>query len=755
MSDSRDIDEARISAWLAGNLDADEAAALERELEDLEIDGKPGGASAVPVDVARGLSREETTKLGGLRERILNNDDATPADEDMRWRAFLKPSDKEGVVGMLGGYEVLGRIATGGMGTVLKGRDPKLDRLIAIKVLSPELSSVANSRERFLREARAVAALEHDHILPIFSVEDEGDIPFFTMRLAAGGSLQDALSREEKFDFERLKSIARQVADALDAAHEAGIIHRDIKPANILFDEDLERLWVGDFGIARVTEDPGCTYGTVLAGTPEYMSPEQAEGMEVDGRSDLFSLGSVLYRCAIGKAAFAGDTTVSTLKNVAQDEPEERLGPEYPTWFRHLLESLLDKIPADRPSSAKDVVQAIDDEYAPPPKRAERRRRFLVRLAVSLAIVAVLAIALLKIPLVARAFNLAVAATTDRDIIFSRRVGAFSTIRDAVENSRPGETLTFTSEGPFRVSRMEIPAGRPLKFIAAEDVLPRIELGTEGQPGIITRSDLTLKRLSFVNPIPRSGDPGLLRVMGGGRATIDQCYFSFDYTTTNRWAETGPVVIGVHGPGHVRLTRTVMNTLDCRAFVVRNEENRDSDAGTATVVIEDSCIRCNQIFDLWKESPPLKIEYRRSLSLGRIFLWTRAREGLPPRLEVLAEDSIFNQQRVLNWFGGETKETILASLTWEGANNLYRTTRDFLTNAPDLLRPRPTLSVKDLAGWREFLGERLPDSEESPFAKPFISQLAPSRARLELKKYLAQFESEKGRGPDPETLGPR
>ncbi|MEM0895626.1 MAG: serine/threonine-protein kinase [Verrucomicrobiota bacterium] len=755
MADRLDIDDERMSAWLAGELDAADAAAFERELEGSGFEGKSEEDPVFPVDVAKGLCGAQCTNFGALRERILSNDETTFADDDLRWRVFLVPSDKTSVVGTLGGYEVFGRIATGGMGTVLKARDPKLNRLIAIKVLSPELSSVANSRARFLREARAVAALEHDHILPIFTVEDEGKTPFFTMRLAAGGSLQDALAQGEAFGFERLKSIARQVADALSAAHDAGIIHRDIKPANILFDEDKEKLWVGDFGIARVTEDPGLTYGTVLAGTPEYMSPEQAEGTDVDGRSDLFSLGSVLYRCALGKAAFAGDTTVSTLKNVAQDEPEEKLGPEFPKWFRHLLESLHEKNPEDRPASAIKVVQAIDDEYAPPPKRAERRRRFFIRLAASMALASVLAMLLLQIPAVARTYNLAVSAATDRDIIFLHRVGAFSTIREAVENARPNEVLTFTSEGPFQVARLEIPTGKSLTFIAGEDVLPRIELGTEGQPGIITRSDLTLKRLSLVNPIPRSGDPGILRVTNGAKVTIDQCYFSFDYTTTNRWAETGPVVIGLLGNAHVRMTRTVMNTLDCRAFVVRAGESQEFDVASASVVIEDSCIRCNQIFDLWKKSPSLEVVFRRSLSLGRIFFWTRAGEGLPPRLDVVAEDSIFNQQRVLNWFGGETTETILSSLSWKGANNLHRSTRDFLTNAPDLLRPQPTLTVKNFASWQKFLGEALPGSEEATFEKSFISQLAPSRVRMEVKKYLEQFEGEKGRGPNPETLGPR
>ena len=227
----------------------------------------------------------------------------------------------------VGSYEIVSLLGAGGMGEVYRARDPRLKREVALKVLPDVAAADADRRERFTREALAVAALNHPHIVTIHSVEDAGTAVFLTMELVEGRSLAEALPATG-LPIERVLTIGIAVADATSAAHQKGITHRDLKPGNIMLGEGEQagRIKVLDFGLAKVvdaqrgaagasmlpTEAPAHTApitaeGRIL-GTVAYMSPEQAEGRTIDGRSDLFSLGVVLYEMATGQRPFAGDT---------------------------------------------------------------------------------------------------------------------------------------------------------------------------------------------------------------------------------------------------------------------------------------------------------------------------------------------------------------------------------------------------------------------------------------------------------------
>ncbi len=286
---------------------------------------------------------------------------------------FLKSSDKEGVLGTIGPYEVLEAIGRGGMGVVLRAVDPKLNRIVAVKALLPELASNSNSRRRFLREAQAAAAISHPHVVSIHAV-DESDQdhsgtpvpPFLVMECIVGQSLQQKLDKVGPLRLTEILRISRQISDGLAAAHKQGLVHRDIKPANILLENGVERVKITDFGLARAIDDITVTRTGEVCGTPQYMSPEQACGDRVDHRSDLFSLGCVMYAMCTGHSPFRGDSVAHVIKRVTQDEPRSIAdqNPEIPPWLIEIINSLLQKNAEYRFPSAEDLAAILDQHLS-------------------------------------------------------------------------------------------------------------------------------------------------------------------------------------------------------------------------------------------------------------------------------------------------------------------------------------------------------------------------------------------------------
>ena len=216
------------------------------------------------------------------------------------------------------------------MGMVFQAEDPQLQRHVALKVMRPEVATTPSSRQRFLREARAVAALDHESIVPIYQVGEDRGVLFLAMQLLKGESLEERLRREGKLPAAEILRIGQEVARGLAAAHERGLVHRDIKPSNLWLHERPggpgERTRVQakvlDFGLARLMASEGqLTRTGDIMGTPAFMSPEQAEGQPVDARSDLFSLGGVLYYMATGQPPFRGNSLPSLLRAVTDHDP--------------------------------------------------------------------------------------------------------------------------------------------------------------------------------------------------------------------------------------------------------------------------------------------------------------------------------------------------------------------------------------------------------------------------------------------------
>lgn len=275
---------------------------------------------------------------------------------------LLGPTDNPQMLGRIGSYEIVGILGRGGMGVVFKGFDPALNRFVAIKMLAPHLAASGAARKRFEREAQAAAAIVHDHVMAIHGVADWQGTPYLVMPYVRGASLQKRIDDQGPFQLREILRIGMQTAAGLAAAHAQGLVHRDIKPANIMLASGVERVALTDFGLARAVDDATLTRTGTLAGTPQYMSPEQARGQAVDFRSDLFSLGSVLYTLCTGRPPFRAETSYGILRLITDEEPRpiQQLSPDIPVWLCTLIGRLMAKNPADRFASADEVSKLLE-----------------------------------------------------------------------------------------------------------------------------------------------------------------------------------------------------------------------------------------------------------------------------------------------------------------------------------------------------------------------------------------------------------
>ncbi len=287
---------------------------------------------------------------------------AVPPDDEDIPVGLLESPDQPGHLGKIGPYDVLRLIGRGGMGVVFLARDRALDRMVAIKLLTPGMAATGAARRRFAREAKAAAAVVHEHVVTIYAVDTlPQGIPYLVMQYIAGKSVQDLIDGGQAPELAEILRIGSQAASALAAAHAQGLIHRDIKPANILLENGVERVKITDFGLARAVDDDTISRSGVAAGTPQYMSPEQASGEPIDHRTDLFSLGSVLYALCTGQSPFHGRSSMAALKRVCEETPRpiRELNSEIPSWLVKIIKRLHAKDPAKRYDSAAEVADLL------------------------------------------------------------------------------------------------------------------------------------------------------------------------------------------------------------------------------------------------------------------------------------------------------------------------------------------------------------------------------------------------------------
>ncbi len=388
MKPSDDIhDPSILQSFLVGDLDADRSALVEEALRtDPDLLAKlvePGNDTLLQaLRCGTRMNYPANAELKELATRLqyLAADNYTPdqtktfsgnfedrgADEEEEILQMLGPPTTSNEIGKLGSYRILRMLGNGGMGAVFEAVDDRLDRHVALKVMKPRIARRADARDRFLREARATAKVEHPNVVAIFEVNEDRDTPFLAMPMLKGQSLDQRLKSGVRVPLPLALEIAKQIATGLAAAHKTGLIHRDIKPANIWLESgDAEltpRVRILDFGLARIAEsDMQITQTGVIVGTPAYMAPEQGRTGTIDHRADIFSLGVTLYEMTTGRRPFKGRDTMSILMSLAADTPElpHVIQPTIPPMISALIMRLLEKDPIRRPQTAREVAAQL------------------------------------------------------------------------------------------------------------------------------------------------------------------------------------------------------------------------------------------------------------------------------------------------------------------------------------------------------------------------------------------------------------
>jgi hypothetical protein len=307
--------------------------------------------------VQAGSTNDHTITIAGAAVSA-ENDHADESDD----LNFLTPSTRPDSLGRLGHYEMLQVLGKGGFGIVFRAFDDMLQRVVAVKVMAPQLAATSPARRRFLREARLSAQVRHEHVVQVYEVGEQ-PLPYLAMEFIPGETLQQKLDRTGPLDVPEVLRIGRQIAEGLAAAHACDLIHRDIKPGNVLLEGGSHKAKITDFGLARAADDASISQSGVVAGTPMFMAPEQTLGHKIDQRADLFSLGSVLYQMVSGRPPFRAPSTLAVLKRVAEEQPRpiQEIIPETPAWLCALITKLHAKKPEDRFQSAREVADLLAD----------------------------------------------------------------------------------------------------------------------------------------------------------------------------------------------------------------------------------------------------------------------------------------------------------------------------------------------------------------------------------------------------------
>jgi|GEM_PF-4563415 len=541
----------------------------------------------------------------------------------------------------IGSFKVMEKIAQGGMGMVYRAYDETLDREVALKVLHFSAAADPQMHERFLREARAMADINHRHVLSIHQVVHQPDVSFMAMHLAVGGSVQDKLDKTPgtPLQIDDIVKIAIAVSDALSSVHARGLVHRDIKPSNILLGLEPQEIWLADFGLVRDGQMLSLTRSHMFIGTPLFMSPEQAAGEDVDYRSDLYSLGAVLYTLATGFPPFTQTDFDELRRAISEDRPPplKEKASHLPLWLRHLIESLLIKDREKRPANAAFVLDTLlnktDQGRAPSRLLLGRRSRSKLRLKRS-------ALGLLSlIVLGAMAFvgteqsghtemvNSVISARSGHPFWITGQWGTFASLEAAVaalQHSRANHEIAINSNDTLGFGYLKIT--QPLTLRAAnkrKPVLSANENGTVPQQfghfevlAPLTLRDITIHqrsnhfqlrplftvrntelklehcrivRSSRTQQELRSIERGLISAFGSAR-------LSLDHTESIAF---GSPVISLTGSGDPQTSRPLVKVSHSRIFG-RFLSMRGHDV-QVTLLVNRSGLACNYIID--QQSP--------------------------------------------------------------------------------------------------------------------------------------------------------
>jgi len=630
--------------------------------------------------------------------------------------AFLEPAHKEGLLGLLGNYEVLEEVDRGGMGIVLKARDPALNRIVAIKALSPALAHHPSARARFLREARAAAAVAHENVMTIHAVEEFRETPYLVMQFIAGKSLKDRIRQSAPMPVVEIVRIAYQIADGLAAAHRLGLIHRDIKPSNILLENSVERVKITDFGLARAADDSSLTHAGHIAGTPEYMSPEQAQGESADSRADLFSLGCVMYEMATGISPFQASTVLGAMRKVCDTQPlaANRVNPAVPEWLANLINRLLEKDRSKRGPAAEKLAAILGERLATLQNPSQSVSPELSgsasapagvfsdqpdhsnfkRVATTIAILSVIGIMAVwlfglwrqapdRLPNGAGVEPLALEAR----FALVRNGGAedvFTSLKEAIRAAPSGAIVECQFNGAYPVEAMDL-GTNALTLRAGTGFTPWLSQREEGSTMFTSRGTLVLEGLTFkgtppaesrLNPDnPASFRAAFARVAG---ASFFAAHCRFEFVGENeRRHRPIPSCVSLEDCPRVVLFGCEFRTgYGCVIDWLTSRQSEVDRIPGSTLI--ENCTQYGVLLALERDSrAKVSLTLRRSTLARGIMLFLIQHQDFPP-ITIDAADCIFDGSHLI-WVGGEAKRLRPDRLfNWSGRKNLFSLEGAFL-----------------------------------------------------------------------------
>jgi hypothetical protein len=507
----------------------------ECELCRAKLESLAGGSAWIKAGAGLGVSEPRSEWLEkAIRDLEVGPNLVEESDANAKELDFLEPVETPGFIGKFGSYLVIEHVASGGMGIVLKARDPGLDRIVALKLLPRALAANSLARARFVREARAAAAVVHENVAPIYAVGEHAGLPYLVMQFVNGRPLSERIRVSGALRVDEILRIGAQTAAGLAAAHAQGLVHRDVKPGNILLENSVERVKLTDFGLAQAADEVGLTRTGELAGTPEYMAPEQAGSETVDQRADLFSLGSVLYAMSTGRSPFQGNSVIAVVRKVCDENPPlaHELNPAIPLWLSDIIKRLMEKRPEDRFQSAQELRELLE-LYLARVQRGElgeiSREQIettavgFSRMKLALAAGIILLLGLtpllfvkfgrhpLKTEVRAAAPSEGVAAAPFVALTAKgERLGGFADLREAAEKTPAGGIVELCWDGPNEMTPLQLPA-KALTLRAGKGFRPVWISKSDSAAALSASAPLVIDGIRFVL---EANSPGAFR--GGG-----------------------------------------------------------------------------------------------------------------------------------------------------------------------------------------------------------------------------------------------
>ena len=662
---------AQLEAFVEGTLDESTALQIEALIDSGEISSHELDECLARSPAARALRRhvqtdpDELSLPPGLLSKVTESFHGlvtipTPSESPSEFPAGHQ----------LGPYVLRGVNGRGGMSTVYRAFDPELEREVAVKVLSPALADLADARERFLREARAAACVhhDHDHVLPIHAVSSNASPPWLAMPLVDGMTLEQRLELSGgSLPAEEVRSIAMEVAAGLAAAHEAGIVHRDIKPGNILIEETTGRALVADFGLACTSVAKRLTSPDALAGTPQFMSPEQVQGKPVSFRSDLFSLGGLLFLMLSGRPPFAGDSAPAVLQAITNGHaPSLREAhPETPRWLAALVDRLLERSPDRRPSSAHEVVRLLDERRAPGgPSRRQRRRR-LVAFVAGLFLLAVGTFVGLELSGRTSVVNRLLAQSNQHPCFIRGQWGTFLNLSEALAAAPEHGRIEILARSSLNSPTLHIEKPVTIASALGEPVTIRHE-SPKGSLFHISAST-NLENVGLLQT-PRDVRQEPLVSVDDSILRLSHCHLSYTKRGLSSWRQRkGVGLIRLTGRARVEIDASLLYTMHGAAVVARSSDGPNE----FHITVHDSAIyACFLLANLLRpDSAPVTLDIRNSTYAGSDLVH-QPKGGQLPSLRIVGSHNVIEAQALV-MAGGDPSGEFAKSIDWSMNHNLY------------------------------------------------------------------------------------